>query len=300
MGNVEHLIFSVDDSALARKTLEAVCASVGYAVRSFDCAAAALAAARTEKPSLILTDLVMQGMDGMDLLKECINDPDLCVIPVIMVTARTDTVLVGEALDAGAYDFIRKPFEEVEVLARIRSALRYSELTGQLRLAATTDSLTGLFNHGTLMVRLDLAIHSARSKNEPVSFLMADLDHFKAINDSLGHPAGDSVLQELSELLKKSFPQGITGRYGGEEFGVILPRYTEEMACRTAEAFRALIENRKFSALDKTLTISIGICACSSCGNGISAQVLVKRADDALYSAKKSGRNRVERASAEG
>lgn len=302
MNTKSPLLFAVDDSGVSRKALELVCLEGGYEVRSFAGAEEAMAAFASVTPDIVVTDLVMPGMDGIEFLGWIRARRSLDGVPVIVVSAITGTEKLEAALDSGAFDFIRKPYEAAEILARLKSALRYAEAMSRLRHAATHDSLTGLANHAELMREMEEGARKAcRGEDAPraFSFLMIDIDHFKAVNDNYGHQTGDAIIRMLSDLIIKSFPGLVSGRYGGEEFGVLLPGYDKHMAVKTAEAFLARVAKSSPEGMpDLSITVSAGVATVS---DGITCDLnclytvekLVQKADAELYRAKREGRNRV-------
>lgn len=302
MSTKRTLLFAVDDSAVSRKALESVCRSGGYDVRSFAGAQEAMSAFAVETPDIVVTDLVMPVIDGIEFLGWIRARRSLDGIPVIVVSSATSSKTLESALDSGAFDYVRKPYDSAEILARLKSALRYAEAMARLRHAATHDSLTGLANHAELMRELEEGAREAcRGQDAPraFSFLMIDIDHFKKVNDNHGHQAGDKVLKLVSHLIRKAFPGLISGRYGGEEFGILLPGYDKAMAVKTAEAFLALVSKTEVEGLpDLTVTVSAGVATVSegvmcdlNCLDTV--EKLVKKADEELYRAKREGRNRV-------
>lgn len=302
MNEKSPLVYAVDDSSLGRKALEAVCGRAGYKVRSFSSPEEAFPAFNEALPDLILTDLVMPGMDGLEFLGWIRSRSALRDVPVIMVSSSAGTEGLERALELGAFDFIRKPYEPPEILARLKSALRYAEVVRELRHAATHDSLTGLATHAELMRELEEGAREAcRGKDSPrpFSFMMLDIDHFKSVNDNRGHPAGDAVIRMIADLIRKSFGNLVSDRYGGEEFGVLLPGYDKPMAVKTAEAFIALVSRASPEGLsDLRVTLSAGV---ATVGDGVACDLqcrdtvdrLVQKADAELYRAKREGRNRV-------
>jgi diguanylate cyclase (GGDEF)-like protein len=202
---------------------------------------------------------------------------------------------VKAALEAGAFDYVKKPLDDIEIVARVRSALRYKAHQDRLTEMAMHDSLTGLYNHRLLIELLERELATGRRKAQPVSFCMADIDHFKVLNDRYGHQAGDQVLQEVSRLLiqglRKSDP---VGRYGGEEFGIVLGGCSPDKAEALCERLRQVIETHPFVVLGQsvTVTVSLGL-AHADPEEDVSETDLVRRADLALYKAKEQGRNRL-------
>jgi diguanylate cyclase (GGDEF)-like protein len=208
-------------------------------------------------------------------------------------------------MEAGADDYVTKPFKPQELRLRLRAGHRIIELQNELIEArealhekATHDSLTGLWNHEEILRILDRQLSMAERERGCVSVLMADLDHFKQINDTFGHQAGDTVLRETAEKMAAHIrPYDAVGRYGGEEFLLVLPNCDEKCALDLSERLRSSIYRKKKDSPDSPIPVSISIgVASSGIGEKHHAEVLLSAADTALYQAKKKGRNRVETA----
>ncbi|MDW7673335.1 MAG: diguanylate cyclase [Bacillota bacterium] len=289
-------VLVVDDSKVNTRLLTEILKAEGLEVFSTNNSQKALETARVVNPDLILLDIMMPELDGFTICKLLKATFELQDIPVIMVTAKKDRFDIKHALELGAFDYIKIPFDEIEVVARVKSALRYKEQHDRLKELATRDSLTGLYNHSLLMELFEKELAKGARKGNSLSFAMIDIDHFKAINDSYGHLTGDIVLKEISRILVESTRIGdIIGRYGGEEFGLVLPQVTKEQASVICERIRQNIENYKFSVGNTTIKItsSIGFCL-ETPDQLVDKRSMIKKADDALYSAKKNGRNIVQ------
>ncbi len=257
----------------------------------------ALALARLTLPDVILLDVMMPGMDGIEVCRRLKTDPVLKSIPVVIVSAleREDDVVLG--LDAGAQDYITKPFNTRILLARVRSAARAKadhdmivELNRQLAEQATVDSLTGAKNRAYLRDAMTQAMSLSQRRDLPLSLVMLDVDQFKAYNDEFGHPAGDEVLRTVVKLLTQSLrAHDVIARYGGEEFVVLLPATDHDCSRTVAERLRAGLA--EFTWPRRPITASLGI-ATTETGNA-EPLTLLDRADQALYHAKRAGRDRV-------
>jgi diguanylate cyclase (GGDEF)-like protein len=287
-------ILVIDDTRLNIKLLTEILEDEGYDVYSASDGYTAIDIVREIMPDIILLDIMMPGIDGFEVCKLLKQDYDLKDIPVIMVTAKTDSSDLKKALELGAFDYIKKPVDEDEVIARVQSALRFKSYQDMLKEAAVKDALTGLYNHGLLIEMLEKEIASADRKNTGICFIMIDIDLFKDINDTYGHMAGDSVLRELSFVLSKSVRIGDTvGRYGGEEFGIILPDVKYEDIYPLCERIRENVFNNKFYADDNIIHVTTSIGACYKDPKvNMTVNEVIKAADDALYSAKNIGRNK--------
>ena len=304
-------ILVVDDHEDNIELLRARLEARGYEVFGANDGQAALDQVEEVRPDLILLDVMMPKMDGMEVVRRLKSNRNLPFIPVIMQTALDSTENKVEGLDAGADDYITKPINFAELEARVNSLLRIkalqsdlaarerelSELNDKLRQISLTDGLTQVENRRSLEERLhDMWQHSVRL-HEPIALVMCDIDKFKSVNDEHGHQAGDSVLKEFAQLLKGEAREiDRVGRYGGEEFLLILPGTVLDAAVTFAERLRDKVEHHTFTYAGGTL------CRTMSCGVAASPhprvkdqEALLKASDDALYVAKETGRNRVVR-----
>jgi len=288
-------ILAIDDSIVNLKLLSVVLGREGFEVITTNDSLEALPLTLEHAPHLILLDVMMPGLSGLEILRLLKQNNLTQSVPVLMVTARTKGEDVKAALEAGAFDYVKKPLDDVEIVARVRSALRYKQHQDRLIEMAMHDSLTGLYNHRLLIELLERELATGRRKAQPVSFCMADIDHFKVLNDRFGHQAGDQVLQEVSRLLthglRKSDP---VGRYGGEEFGIVLGGCSPDKAEALCERLRQTIENTPFVVMGQPVkvTVSLGL-AHADPTQDVSETDLIRRADQALYRAKEQGRNRL-------
>jgi len=298
-------ILIVDDHEDNVELLRARLEARGYATLTAADGEQAIAAAETALPDLILLDVMMPKLDGIEVTRRIKGNQALPFIPIIMQTALDSTADKVEGLDAGADDYITKPINFAELEARVRTQLRVKALVEEverqkreLERISRTDALTGLDNRRYLEERLDEQFEHAKRLGENFSVVMCDLDKFKSVNDSYGHQAGDAVLQQLATiLLDEAREIDRVGRYGGEEFMLLLPGAQLDSAVTFAERVRRSIEAHEFSLPDgQTLrrTASFGVAGwphprIRNCDS------LVRAADDALYVAKETGRNRVVR-----
>lgn len=267
--------------------------------------------------SLILLDILLPGITGIEILRLIREKPGLKDIPVIMITALKESNVLQEAFDTGAIDYVIKPFDSIELLARVRSALRLYEemtrrmerekelekLTDQLKevnayllAIARTDGLTGLFNRRYFDEVLSTEWKRCWRTGNSVALLMLDIDHFKLFNDTYGHQAGDQCLKQVSSAIRECARRAgdVSARYGGEEFAVILPETSESNAVVVSRNILEKVEKLSIphsaSKTAPTVTISIGMATLSpSPENSITE--LIERADKALYLAKEEGRN---------
>lgn len=246
--------------------------------------------------NIYIIDYVLPGMSGEQVIKEIRSKDEYAVI--IGISTLTSHKLVSDILQSGADDFINKPFSENLFMARIKANVRTYFLMQQLqqknmRLAQLVkeDSLTGLYNHKCIMEILETEIDRAQRYETPLTILMFDIDHFKLVNDNYGHHLGDVVLSELGKFLYNDSRRiDIAGRYGGEEFVVILPDTDPDGAMLYANRLRLDIEAMRFGEAKIAITISGGLVTY----NGETAIELIKKADSLLYTAKRNGRNCIE------
>lgn len=243
-----------------------------------------------------LLDFQLGERDGLQLIREAISQG--CRTPIVFLTAESSSAIDIEAMNAGAMDYLVKGELTPAALERsLRYALKLSETLDQLHRLATHDELTGLLNRRELDRVLNQEAERATRFGQPLGLLMADIDHFKSVNDRYGHPAGDAVLREVgrrlrAELRSVDFP----GRFGGEEFAVVVVQADTASSAALAERIRAAVMATPvpIGEAELSLTISIGVAALPP--NGGTGPELLAAADQALYAAKRGGRNRVERA----
>jgi diguanylate cyclase (GGDEF)-like protein len=252
---------------------------------------------------IIFCDLEMPRIDGLKFLSMMKSRPDLQDMPVIMLSGRDNRDLKIKSLEQGASDFITKPFDVEELVARVKVHLKIKMLQDDLKRTnelllelSNRDHLTGLFNRRYLMDVLDKEVQRALRKGSNLSLMILDIDHFKQVNDVFGHLQGDVALQKVALQLQKELRTYDTAaRYGGEEFIAVLPDTTIDEALFVANRVRTSVHSTGFSAAlsQLALTVSIGVARFSSPGC-TTVDGLIKLADDALYLAKSKGRNRVE------
>jgi two-component system, cell cycle response regulator len=247
-------------------------------------------------PDLTLLDWLLPGLDGIDVLRRIRKSSRENYIYTVMLTAKSHKQDRMTAMEAGADDYLSKPVDPAELRSRIMVGKRIIELQQSLRFAATHDFLTNLLNRSEILASLDREFSRASRENKPTTVILADIDHFKRANDTLGHAAGDAVLKEVARRLKLDLrPYDVVGRYGGEEFLIILPGCNLTAGARRADGIRHLIEkdpmNTPFGST--SATVSMGVTATNSSRDRSVAEFL-HEADISLYEAKKKGRNRVE------
>lgn len=292
-------ILVADDSMVVRAVLRRQLEADGHTVIEAVDGEEAITACREYCPDVVLLDVEMPVLDGHATLERLKADPDLKDIPVVFLTGRVDTADVVTGLRLGAHDYLRKPFEANELMARVSAALRTKELQDELRRrnaeldrVSRIDMLTNIYNRRHLDEHLRRAISGARRHGRTVGVLLVDIDHFKDVNDQYGHLAGDAVLKEVAARLQGAMrTEDALGRWGGEEFIAVLTDTPGESIGVLAERMRQAIASTPFVLENGTrirVTVSIGHTAGTE-----DAEVLVHRSDDALYVAKEAGRNQV-------
>jgi diguanylate cyclase (GGDEF)-like protein len=295
-------ILVAEDSSVVRAVLRQHLEAQGYTVIEADDGDAALCACRTAALDAVLLDIEMPGLDGYEVLAALKADPDtvLAELPVVFLTGRTSTEDIVEGLRLGAHDYLKKPFEASELIARVSAAVRVKALQDVLRernveldLLSRTDVLTGLANRRHVEDRLGELVSSAQRHHHSIAVLMFDIDYFKNVNDTAGHAGGDAVLREFSSRLQLVLrEEDVAGRWGGEEFLVLLPFTDLAGAVALGNRVCESIAEEAFVLADGS-TLAITVSGGGAVADGHSPQELVGRADLALYAAKAAGRNRI-------
>lgn len=286
-------LLAIDDSTMIHRLLKARLKSERLDIHSATSGQQGLATVRSLLPEVILLDIDLPDMDGFAVLSALKSDPATHDIPVIFISGSTETSQKIRGLEMGAIDFVTKPFDIGELKARVRSALRIRILIQLLAQRAQLDGLTGLWNRAYFDQRLEEEVSIAERHISPLSLVLCDLDQFKAVNDTYGHPFGDQVLEEFARVLSGSRTGDVACRYGGDEFAAILPRTPVAEAVHVAQRYCQEIKERAWmGAYGLVVTASFGV-ADLECVKDISAKALLEAADAALYEAKKDGRNRV-------
>jgi two-component system, cell cycle response regulator len=289
-------ILIAEDDPISRRILEANLLEWRYEViAASDGVEAWEIIQQPESPNLIISDWMMPRKDGLELCREIRNMEKSEYIYFIILTAKGEKTNIIKGLEAGADDFLTKPFNREELKYRIRIGERIINLERRIMELADTDALTGLLNRRAFMERMEQEMSRAQRGKRPLSFILADIDHFKTVNDTYGHQIGDLVLKRFADRLATSTrPYDFLGRYGGEEFVVCLAGADGIQAGSVAERMRQQIEDMKITLPDDLgtvrITASFGTNSCTV-EYGDKVDLLIKKADDALYLAKNKGRN---------
>jgi diguanylate cyclase (GGDEF)-like protein len=286
-------VLIADDDGVTRAMVTAWLGSSGYEVIVARDGDEALEVALKELPDLLLVDVTMPGRDGYAVCRD-VQAASAVPPPVIFLTAHTDTADRVAGLDAGAVDYMVKPFAQAELMARVRAALRTKAVRDGFIEKATRDGLTGVFNRREIDLQADSAVKLAERHGRPMSFLMLDIDHFKQINDRFGHAAGDAVLRETAlRITTACRGSDVVGRYGGEEFMLVLPETGAKEAGTAGDKVRRVLSEQPivFDGTSISITASVGAAAWEPT---MTSAALTAAADDALYRAKRDGRNRTE------
>lgn len=298
------MVLIAEDSPIFQGMLRHLLRKWGYEVivaedgeRAWECLSAENA------PRLAILDWMMPGMDGVEVCRRVRSMDREPYTYLILLTARSENQYLVEGMDAGADDYLTKPFNAHELRVRLRAGRRILELQEELlrtrdalKRQATHDGLTGALNRTAILEVLDKELARGSRERSPVGIVLADLDHFKAVNDTHGHLAGDEVLRQAAHrMLAQLRNYDSLGRYGGEEFLVVLPGCESAGAASQAERLRESIAGTPFryGAGEVPVTCSLGI-SWADFPDPSQAEMLVRRADQALYRAKSRGRNRAE------
>jgi diguanylate cyclase (GGDEF)-like protein len=254
-------------------------------------------------PNVAILDWMMPGLNGPELCQKIRSKKDCPYVYIVLLTGRNNPEDLIVGLDAGADDYLTKPFHLGELEARLRAGKRIVDLQNELisaretlRIQAMQDPLTQILNHGAILDALLNEINRAQREHQPLSLILADLDGFKNVNDSYGHVAGDQVLIEVSRRMRNCLRSyDAIGRYGGEEFLIVLQNSDDSQALRLAERIRVAVcsEPFRFHHVDLTVTVSQGVTTWTN-PDSVPIEQLIQAADRALYGVKNSGRNGVQ------
>lgn len=295
----EQSVLIVDDNPEIHTVVRARLEGEGLRFLHAQNAVTAFELARRHVPDLLCLDLHMPGTDGLALCRQLKEDPELRTIPVIVLTGSLDVATKVRAFELGASDYVTKPFDGVELRARVRSALRTKRYHDLLATKARIDALTGLWNRGYLDEQLHVAVSALERRGRHFSLVLADLDHFKTLNDTYGHAFGDTAICRAAAALSEVAREGdVVCRFGGEEFAIILSDTPAAAAAPVAERFRRAVEDIRLRKGNDCmyLTASFGLSGSDTlcfAGTPVTPESLLADTDEALYRAKGNGRNRV-------
>jgi two-component system chemotaxis response regulator CheY len=288
-------ILIAEDDTTSRLLFCATLRKLGHTITAVEDGHKAWEAWRREGHPLIISDWMMPDMDGLQLCRMIRAEPSLQYTYIILLTSLNSKGSYLEGMNAGADDFITKPFDEEHLAARLRVADRILALHQKLHLQATHDRLTGVWNRAAIMDHLQMELKQAAQGSAPTGVIVADLDHFKQINDTFGHPAGDAVLQEAARRMQFALrPYDRIGRYGGEEFLITAPGCGWGRAATLAENIRSSINAEPVASQYGQIPMTVSLGVMIGGDRGEDAGMLITAADEALYRAKKAGRNRAE------
>ena len=284
----------VDDSPDVHRLLKARLRSENLEIVGIMDSTTAFDEIAADLPEVVMLDLEMPGKDGYEVLRELKSNERTRLVPVVILSGVTTPEDKVMAFDLGAMDYVTKPFDLMELIVRVRSALSISRLLQMLSERAHVDGLTALGNRANFDDRWREAVASASRHSRPLSLAMLDADHFKSINDTFGHPAGDCVLQGISGIITSQIREiDIACRYGGEEFAIIMPDCTPEDAEKVCERILEALRAHKWQRHpERAVTASIGVCG--SAGRvATTHEQWLQTCDETLYKSKRTGRNRI-------
>ena len=310
-------ILVVEDDPVSRMLLEKTLTKAGHEVACAKDGREALTCLNEKFYPIVFTDWMMPEVDGLELCRSIRAHVSAGYVFIFLLTARDsrDDMIAG--LEAGADDYLTKPFDRAELFARLKTAVRILSLEKSLkeaneaiRVLSITDTMTGCYNRTYMDAQFPNELQRAARYGHPISVLMVDIDHFKEVNDTYGHQAGDQVLKAFVETLCRSIRSGVDwiARYGGEEFILVLPETSFESAQLLAERLRTKISEEiiSYKGNEIRITASFGVTGFPSgqgrTGSleGFSHEAMIRVADKCLYAAKDEGRNRVRGRSATG
>jgi two-component system cell cycle response regulator len=296
-------ILVADDDPINRRLLEKVLVKSNYeVVLASDGNEAWSILSQKDAPKLAILDWMMPGLDGPEICRRIRKGSDESYVYILLLTAKFQKGDIIEGLDAGADDYLSKPFDANELKARLRTGMRVLDLEKRLRSSyenllfhAAHDSLTGGWNRVAILETLRTEVARAQRQGTKLGIMMADLDHFKHVNDTYGHLAGDAVLRETAKRMQACVrPYDAVGRYGGEEFLIVMPHCDVSAASSRAEDLRAAIASTPMETPEGAVpvTVSLGV-AIGGRDIPMDVESLLQSADEALYQAKNAGRNQV-------
>ncbi len=288
-------ILVADDSEITRFKLESILSSWNYdVVQAIDGAEAWTILQQDETIQIAILDWLMPGLSGIDICKNIREQKERIYTYTIILTSRNniDDIILG--LKSGADDYLIKPYHTQELKARLQVGERIITLQNNLFNMANHDSLTGVLNRRSIIKKCDTELNRSKRKSVITGIIMADLDHFKQINDLYGHQAGDAVLVECTQRIQQELRSyDSLGRYGGEEFLILTPDTNPKDILKHAERIRQSISNSLFHYQENVIPVTMSMGVATSDDNHYESDTLIRLADDALYEAKEKGRNRI-------
>ncbi len=306
MDNRQIKILIVDDTPENLEIAGSVLEKKDYDIYVADSGQTALELLETVPFDLILLDIMMPDMDGYDVCRKIREDEKSRGIPIIFLTAKADGESIAKGFELGSVDYIRKPFNAAELVARVKTHVELKcirqeleeknthleEVCTALEISASTDPLTKLLNRREMIKRLNQELVRFERSRQPFSVVMADVDHFKEVNDHYGHNCGDVVLQKVAAILNSKLrKQDSAARWGGEEFLILLPNTPLAGGFTAAEKLRKAICKERFvlDGAEMGITVTLGVTTCSE---DLALDELIRMADGAMYQGKLTGRNR--------
>ncbi len=286
-------VLVIDDSQPNLVLLKAHLTSMGLVALLADNWRDGMAIAAEQRPDVILLDVMMPEVDGFETCRRLKADVRTSSIPVIFVSARDASEDKIGGLKLGAVDYVTKPFNKGELQARIGIVLQMTELQERLLLLANTDELTGLANRRHFFEILEREVLQAKIRGGSIAVMMFDVDHFKNLNDAYGHLCGDRILQQVGKVLNENiYPLDMAARYGGEEFVVVMPGMPAEIATQRAQKLCDIVDKYNWEIAGQPVSVSCSVGVAVFTGaDSTDPYELIRRADEALYAAKRHGRN---------
>jgi diguanylate cyclase (GGDEF)-like protein len=294
-------VLVAEDDAMFRKILQSWLENWGYKVTlAEDGVKAWEILQQTIPPQLLILDWMMPGINGVELCHRVREQNRSPYQYLLLATARDAKQDLVQGLEAGADDYLTKPFDKSELRARLRACNRILSLQDDqiqaqelLRFQATHDLLTGIWNRGAILETLHRELDRAARSETPTGIMMLDIDHFKSVNDTYGHLAGDRVLMEVTQrIIRAVRAYDAVGRYGGEEFLIVLPGCTREQINQGSERVRSAVDSGPIILDGGSIQVTVSIGAAVTTRSVISETAMLAAADAALYRAKEIGRNR--------